>query len=275
MKYKLIILAAALALAGCKKENPDLVAAQDLYQRAIAAYDNGDAMLAKSLLDSIDQKYPAQLEVRRKATVLRPQAIEKVTIQQISSTDSMLAQAQLDIAELEPLMKHIPGGDLEGYYVVADAYNPAFINHSGIEGRVNDANLLYYIVAQNKGKAIGINAIQLSGNDSACRSLPIPEGSARVDVVEGGEIASFLPEEVDTIGQWASVNKVVGAKLVGSKGNANIKLNDKQAAALGTAWKFANAKGRERQARILREKLERQLQIARDQIAKTSAQNPG
>lgn len=270
MKYHILLLAGALALTACKKVDPNQIAAQDLYERATAAYEKGDAMLAKSLLDSIDQKYNEQLEVRRLATTLRPKAIEKMTIQQIAATDSMLAQASLDAAALEPLMKHIPGGELEGYYVVADAYNPSFINTTGIEGRVNDDNLLYYMVAQNRGKAIGINAIQLTADGGQCRSELIPAGSPRVDIVEGGEIATFLAEEVDALGQWASENTVKGATIVGAKGNAKVKLSEKQAAALGTAWKYANAKNRERQARIVREKLERQLQIARDQIAKTT-----
>lgn len=269
MKYLILLMAGALALGACKKEDPDLTAAQDLYDRASAAYAAGDAMLAKSLLDSIDLKYNDQLEVRRMAIKLRPKSIEKVTIQHIASTDSMLARATLDVAELEPLMKHIDGGELEGYYVVADAYNPQFINTTGIEGRVNDDNLLYYMVAQNRGKPIGIRAIQLSSDHGQQQSQSIPEGSPRVDVVEGGEIATFLAEEVDELGRWASENTVNAATLLGSKSNTKVRLSAKQAAALGTAWKFANAKHRERQARIVREKLERQLQIARDQIAKT------
>ncbi len=262
-----------MALTACKKTDPDMVAAQDLYQRATVAYESGNPILAKSLLDSIDSQYPSQLEVRRLATTLRPQAIEKITVQQIASADSMLAKAQLDIAELEPLMKHISGGELEGYYVVADAYNPSFINTTGIEGRVNDNNMLYYMVAQNRGKAIGINAIELTSDGSQMRSESIPDGNPRVDVVEGGEIATFLAEEVTSLGKWASENQVKGATIIGSKGNTKVKLTDKQAAALGTAWKYANAKARERQTRILRERLERQLQIARDQIAKTATEN--
>ncbi len=262
----LILIAAVAALTSCDK-NPEEALSKEYMERVTQAMDNGQYALAMDWMDSVDQRCPTQIEARKQVTSLRAKAIEKVTISQISFADSLLAATQLEIEQLSPLMKHIPGDDLEGYYVVADAYKPGFINSTGVEPRVNDADYNFYIVAQNKGKEIGISQITLNTATSELSSQALPANTARLQTVEGGELASFLPEEVNDLGCWASANPVKGAVINGRKGNVPVKLTDKQAAAFGTAWKFSNAQLQNRRARIMREKLERQLQIARDHQA--------
>lgn len=260
---------AAAAMTACSEKDPDREAAQAFADRAKECLDRNDAIAALALMDSVDILYPQQIEVRRYVTSLRPLAMQQAAIANISVADSLICDAQMQIEELTPLLKHISGGELEGYYVVANAYDAEFTNKTGFEARINDHDFNYYIVANNQGKQIGINQVSLFTDQSDFSSQAIPDGSARSMAVEGTEIASFLPEEVYDLGQWAAVNAsdIKGGMLYGKNGNVKVSFKPAQAQAIGTAWKYARAKQSLRSAMMLREKLDRQLQIARDHEA--------
>lgn len=230
-------------------------------------------MEAMALMDSVDKLYPSQIEARRKVTAMRPKAIEQASILQIAKADSIIAATTIQLAELEPKMKHIDGGDLDGYYVADGATKGAFMNTTGIQARVNDHDFGFYIVAQTRGKKPGISQVAVNTATAECQSQAIPAGSARVVDIEGSELATFLAEEVAELGAWCADNAadIKGAMIFGSKGNQRVALTPAQAQALATAWQFSSAKTRHINALMLREKLDRQLQVARDQIANTAA----
>ncbi len=267
LKNFFLAFVTALLVTACHQKNPEEEAANTYMQNANAALQAGDYASALVWMDSVDKRCPNQIDVRLQVTILRAQTMQSATIAQISRVDSLMATSLRDIEALEPLMKHISGDDLEGYYVVADAYKPDFINSTGIEPRVNDANFTFYIVAQNRGREIKISQITLNTETSEFSSQVLPDGTARLQTVEGGELASFLPEEVYDLGAWAAQNPIKGAVINGRSGNVPVKLNDNQASAFGIAWRYANAKLTNRQAHMERERLERQLQIARDHEA--------
>ena len=267
-----IVLIAVACMASCSSESPDKKAAEQLLTQINNEYSAGNYSRALALMDTLDTRYHDQLDARRAVTALRPQAIEKVTVERIAEADNMIATATAEIENLSPLMKHISGDDLEGYYVVAAAYDPAFINRNGVEPRVNDADFRFYVVAQSRSKKIGLNQVALNSTSDQVQTSVIPASSERVMSVEGSEMASFLPEEADTLGRWATEHTVNSATLLGSKSHVALKLSQKQAESFATAWRFANAKQRLRSALMLREKLDRQLQTARDHIANTAEQ---
>jgi len=265
-----LALLAAASIASCSTENPQKKEAEQLLAQINNEYAAGNYTQALALMDTLDTRYHDQLEARREVTAIRPKAIEKATIERIAEADNLIAAATAEIDSLSPMMRHISGDDLDGYYVVAEAYDPTFINRNGIEPRVNDADFRYYVVAQSKSKKIGLNQVALNSTSEQVQTPVIPETSERVISLEGSEMASFLPEESDTLGRWAAGHIVSGATLMGSKSHVAVKLSQKQAGAFATAWRFANAKQRLRSALILREKLDRQLQTARDHIANTA-----
>lgn len=272
MKYSILFLVGALCLAGCSQNNEDEKAARALMAQAEANINDNRPERAIELLDSLDHAYPAETAVRREAMSLRPKAMEQITIAQIAATDSILLAAQAEIERLSPEFKHIPGNGLEGYYVYAKAYNPNFVNAAqAVEPRVNDANFMFYIAAQNRGKATGLNAIAITDRSGAtCRSEAIPASSARLVNIEGAEMASFLPEEVDSLGRWCAERpeSLASVSLTGPKGSVNIKLNAAQAEAYAAAYRFAAAHQRRASGAVVREKLDRQLQLTREQQAR-------
>lgn len=268
IKILSIAALAASVLASCSGDG-DKERADALLVEINQSLEAGDYAKALALMDTIDRHYPAQIEARRQVTALRPRGIEKETLAMMTSADSAIAFAQADLQTLELLMKHIPGDDLEGYYVVADAYSPSFINTTGVEARVNDADYTYYIVAQTIGRRQGIAAVELMGTDGAsARSESIPADSERRFEIEGSESAVFIPEEVEALGQWASeAGDLASARIITGKGAVDIGLKGAQRSAFGTAWRYADARRRLYDATARRTMLERRLQIARDQIA--------
>jgi len=270
-KYHFLI-AIAFAFLSCSDNDSEEKDAQARLAYADSLISQGNYTLALSELDSIDARYPKMIEVRRHAHDLRPKAIEQLTIKQIQSADSLIAATQQGIAELEGGFTHISGGDLEGYYL-PDGYKAnAFTNTTNIQPRVNDADFRFYIVASNNGKYLKINRVSYLIGGSEYVSNAIPAGSERSSRIEGSEIATFLPEEVDSIGRIsANANSpVTGAVIIGENGRQKVTVTPAQSKALVNAWRYGNLRQQLRSALILREKLDRQLQTSRDQLANRS-----
>ena len=266
---KYLIGAFALALAACSADDPDKKAAAELVDEITLDLQAGRAAHALELMDTLNTKYASQIEARKQAMALRPAAIEAVTIEQIQHADSLIAVSSVEVSNLEGLFAHVPGDDLEGYYLVKDAKQNFLGSPASVEPRVNDDNMMFYIVAQAKGKNLGISRVVLFTSTEQCQSQAIPAGSPRVVDLEGAELASFLPEEVDDLGAWAAEHEadIKGAMIYCASGHKKVALTPAQARAFATAWRYANAKQRQRQGAMLREKLDRQLQVARDQAA--------
>lgn len=263
---KTMIAMALVALASCSGDDPDKKAAQELLDEITLDMEAGRAEHALELMDTLNTKYGSQIELRKQAMAMRPAAIEAVTIGRIQSADSIIAVSTLEIEALKDLFEHVPGDDLEGYYIVKDAKGNFLGAPAAVEPRVNDDNMMFYIVAQTRTRNGHISQVVLNTATEQCESEAIPAGSARVVDLEGSEMATFLPEEVDALGAWAAehADQIKGAMIYTASGHKAVALTPAQARAFGTAWKYANAKQRNRQARILREKLDRQLQMARD-----------
>lgn len=274
-KFSLSILAvAALFQVSCNSDDTQ----QRMSQAELAAADSllahGCYTQALERLDSIEAKYPQMIDVRRNAHAMRPRAIEQLTIRQIQSADSLIAVSQEGIAKLEGEFTHYSGGDLEGYFLPKGFNNDGFTKAVSFQPRINDADFRFYLVVNNSGATLNIRRIayEISGQEYV--SDPIPANSERTSRFEGSELAVFLPEEVDSIGAVSAsssspISKVI---LIGDKGRMELKVSRQQAEALVNAWRYGHFKNQLRGALILREKLDRKLQTARDQIANTSEQ---
>lgn len=264
-----IIFAAALALAACGSDNSDEQAAARELAAADSMISNGAYASALSALDSIEVHYPKNIDVRRHVHDLRPRAIERYTIEQIQRADSLIAATQEEIAGLENEFTHVSGGDLEGYCLHKSYKAQAFTNTTGVQPRVNDADYRFYLVASNNGSKLNIRRLAYVISGKEYISEAIPAGSERSTALEGGELATFLPEEVDSVGKisFESTAPVTEIVLIGDNGRRKVKVSPSQAEGLVKSWRYGNQKNQLRSALILREKLDRQLQTARDQIA--------
>lgn len=262
---------AAAAFSSCDSEaRKEERASRELVEQVQVNVDNGNYEKALALIDSLDKAYPAQVESRRSVIPLRAKAMKEYSEQRLMQTDSLVTVLQSSIGEFTDVMHHVKGDDdLDGYYVVKSAYNPDFYNFTGIQPRVSDLDYSFYIVASVADKKVGVTQIVLSSPSGQMASVAIPADSERAGDVDafGSDIASFRTEEVADLASWAADNADAINKLIikGSVGEVETKLSAAQVSAISTAWRFADIASRLQHALRLKEKLEKQLVLARDQ----------
>lgn len=244
--------------------------ARNLAGQANTCYENGEYETAISLIDSLNKAYPAQVELRRELIPLRAKAMKAYSEESLVRTDSLVTVLQAQIAGYSDVMHHVEGDDdLDGYYVVKSTYNPDLSAFTGIQPRVSDLDYSMYIIASSADKRVGVTQIVLSSPDGQMASTAIPEDSERAGDTDafGSDIASFRAEEVADLAAWAAENAASVNRLIirGSLGEVEVKLTPAQVAALGTAWQFAEVASKLQTAVRLKDKLEKQLVLARDQ----------
>lgn len=265
-------LSAALSISvfSCgKKADPE---AEGLLARAQAAFDNADYDGARSLLDSLQKAYPAEVGVQRSGMALRPKVIEQLTLAEIQRTDSAIAAEKLEADRLKGTLRWVKTpGMIEGYWTYGKTYRPDFMNTTGIEPRVSEIGEFYIVSSVNPAKGLKHTAISVSGNGGRAETAPVPYDGESNYRIDGGEIITFSPQASDTIGAFAFSNQ--GAPLtlnfIGS-GNRSMKLTTDQAAAISAAYRYSKITIDARERTVNRQRLEKQLAIARDQIARTA-----
>lgn len=257
------IALAAMMLTSCGDKDKE--GATQLYNEGAAAVEAHNYAGALVILDTLNARYPKQFELRKAAMRVRASAMEGMALDSISAGDRVLAEATVRLDALRPHFRHVDSSvGLDGYFL-PEGVSDKVMTATGIQARVTDKGY-FYIVANVQGRAIGLNSIELcQGGDCISSSQISP---ARIVKVEGSESASFNPEDLEGIGAWLEshpgADKVV---LAGSKGKVPVKMNAKLRQELLDCYHFSEALQAQRSASIKREKYERMLATARDQLA--------
>lgn len=262
-KTLIAVSLSAMLLSSCGDKAKE--GASQLYAESKAAIEARNYQGAMTLLDTLNTRYPDQLDIRRAALRLRASAMEGMATDSISAGDAALAQATINLNALRPHFRHVDSSvGLDGYFLPVGVSDKV-MTATGIQARVTDKGY-FYIVANVQGRAIGLRAIELTDGSERIASSDI--SSARIVKVEGSESASFNPEDLVGVGAWLEshpkANKVI---LVGSKGNVSVKMDNKLRKEIVDCYLFSEALQAQRSASIKREKYERMLATARDQLA--------
>lgn len=93
------LVAATLAACG-SSGSKDTESAAKLVADAENAIENHKYAEAIELLDTLQVRYPKEVEIQRKAMNVRPLAIEGLTISEMEQTDSLLAVASWQVDSL-------------------------------------------------------------------------------------------------------------------------------------------------------------------------------
>ena len=272
MNRLLISLVAALLLVSCAGTGDSGADAAALYGRIAKAVEAGDYALALQLADSLDSAYTADVELRRKAMPLRAKANEGVALQRIPLVEGAIADAMTVLDQYGPEMVKV-GEGAEYYMVPAGWPGLRDVRHTGIEPRV-DSNANFRIVLKSTGKSIGLNAMRLSVGGTSVSS--VPADASRVAVLNDSEMLSLTQEESAALVEWLRSHgsePQLKAELVGTAGATTVQLTPAMAARLVQAWDFAMAQQQIVRLTAERSKLEKQLQIARDQQARLLIDN--
>lgn len=263
------LICSTFLFSGCASKESK--AADGLLERASKAIDEGNSTLAISILDSLQYNYPSEVDKQREGMKLRPKAIEISLLAEIQTTDSMIA-VYADIHKtLGEKMKTISGPDLvEPYQTPIQGYNPNFINTTGLQARIDRAGQFYVVSSVNPG---GVNHISLnfkSGGDELISESVLYDGELNYRL-NGSEVITFMPSKCEVIGAFMQAHRTtpVTVTFVGEKGKTRqIKLSQAQVEGMADAYLYSEAAIRGRDLTVELQKLERQLQVARDQMAR-------
>lgn len=270
---KFFLLPAMALLASCSGEKtaPE---AQGLLDEAQQAFESADYSRAVLLLDSLQKNHPGEIALQRQGMALRPRVIEQATLKQISTNDSLMALDRISSEQLKPKLKWIKTPRmLEGYWVASQGYNPGFMNSTGIQGRVSEIGEFY--IVSSATPAIGHTSLSLSDGKASASTPAVPYDGESNYRIGGGEVITFSPAQSDTIGKFAYSRSDIPLTLsFNGKSTKKMKLTPAQVRAISDTWAYALTITRARQLAAERQRLEATLQVARSQIAKTTAETP-
>lgn len=267
----IVILTVAIA---CSCSDKDKQQATNLLSQANEALAEGDWNSAMTLIDSIDHTYPRQVDIRRKAMHLRAKAMETESLLKLQSTDSLLAVSQIAADSIMSGLTRVDN-PVEPYYVAAGSTTPsAFMSENSIQGRMTPEGIFY--IVSSLAPANKYTAISLSddyGNE--VRTLDVAMDGERNSIVEGRQIITFMPSECDTLGVFATQNsdKKLQLRFLGSPAKT-VTLQPKSVSELASIYQASKAVWSLKKTALEKERLTKQLDIARSQMARTYETNP-
>ncbi len=251
----------AIAITSCGNNNKD-----EAIQLSTAAENEvkaGNYQAAVTLLDTLDTRYATETEVRRSAMKFRAMAVEGLTLKRISAVDDTLAQLTNKLDAWEKSFDYVanPGKNLGGNFIAKSIVK----DKCDILPRINDEGY-FTLSVKVAGRSIGFKSVCFVDGNASSSTTPIDP--SRLVKVENTEMTVLQQEDVKDAIKWLAEHpSTVTYELVGAKTTVKQKLSSKLYSAIIDTWAFANDKQAYRLALIEREKLERKLQLCRDQLA--------
>ena len=254
-----------MILSGCSDNSK---AARELLSQAESMAVSGDYPGALALLDSVDSRYAAEVEVRRDAMSLRPRIMEMLTLKELSTADSMIVQLTIEADAVKDVMDFVEDS-FEGYYTTKALKGKVPAEKPGLYARMSADGI--YTVVSSCPKGTESTAVGLKSGDDEVMSARVAHDGERNDRSRGVEIINFMPSECDTLGVFAErhTGGEIKATFFGEKKNHTMTLPKDQAEALGSVHKASVIVGRLHKAQLEKTRLERQLDVARSQMART------
>lgn len=270
-KRTLLGVAMAMLLFSCGGKDTDTERAEAIVNQADSAITAGDYDLAVTLLDTLKSRYPREIKVQRGAMNLRPRAIEGQTIRQIEITDSMLAASS---HRRDSMMNHFSFVNnpelVEGYYVIKEYANSSLFNRTGVEARITPEGE-FYIISSLNAKPVKHTSLSLKNQAGEVSTATVDYDGDRNYRSGGTEMITFVGAECDTLGQFLTDNRGAATTLIfnGAK-SYSTPLSKLDRKSIEQTYEMANVLTENRKLNLKRDFLDRQLQVARDQIARTT-----
>lgn len=265
IKTGIISLICISALSSCDS-NGEKPAAK-LLEEAKECSNAGQFTEAMVLIDSLNKTYPGAVKARRESTALMPEIMEKATLAELSVADSMVAVLQLQGDSLKSGIEYV-NNPIEGYYVGKGAKNIDPNSTPGIHGRLS-ADGRFYIIATSP-KAVKSTSVSVLVNGAEAVTSTVKFDGERNDRSSGREIITFIEAECDTVGKL--IAKYPGNEVTATfhgTGTAEMKLPAKQVKAIADLYNAAAIIRESKLAQLRKSKLEKRLEVARSQMART------
>ncbi|MBD5376137.1 MAG: hypothetical protein HDR77_11790 [Bacteroides sp.] len=270
--FRLLVAAALTATLTTACGDKDKDAATGLLADAQAQFEARQFNSALATLDTLDARYPAQVDIRRDAMHLRPKVIEAASLAELASTDSLIAVLTISGDSLRSTLTYVPDS-FEGYYTSSRISSQKPADAPGLYARMSPEGVFTLISSAKKGTES--TAVTLSAAGAEASTAHVACDGERNDRSRGVEIITFMPAECDTIGHFAFIHKgqPLTVSFIGSK-TATQPLSTDQAEALAEVWSASRILGSLRMAQMRKTHLERTLDIARSQMARTYRDDP-
>ena len=271
-KIAITLAIPALMLCACHRTDPQHEAAVALDSRIDSAINAKSYAEAITLIDSLNHAYPLELELRKATGLKRAKAYEGLSITEIPRLDSTITACQAKILELTAeFVTRQPSASLPPYMIYKAAAKGDFAAGAGIQARVNtgeDAKDTPWTLAVNAGRNIGQTRIDVECANGARYTMLTP--------VTDGQMASVSPESAADLAEYLAngAYKATNVTFTGSKGTSRAKITPAESEGIAKAWTLADTNSKLFNALAERERLERQLQIARDQAANAPRPKP-
>lgn len=258
-------LIVGMSFQGCSEKDDK---AGELLGQSQEALETGNYEEVLILLDSIDHTYPDAVEVRRKAMAIRPKAIENVTIKQLSVTDSLLA---VEMSKGETLCNKLVKIDnpIEPYMIGETEKGVVFSAVAGLHSRLSPDGMLFLTVTNDK--PCGAERVILISGDDRMESPIIKVDGERNQLLNGREVINFTPEESNDLSEFIIMHKNAPVTLVfeGRRGSQKMNLSEVQEQAVHQTYETSRTLINCRVLNLEKQRLEKQLAVARNQIART------
>lgn len=263
---RILAILMAMCVVSC---SGDKATATKLLEDAKLAITQQKYHQAVALLDSIDKAYASQVDVRRQAMNVRPQAIEGMTLREIEKADSALAVAQAEFVNLKPLFQTVSDARLVEPYMVAKTADKSILEKTGIQARLTpDGD--FYVISSLNGKSIKHTSVGFVADGQSVSTSVVAYDGDRNYRSNGSEIITFVDSECDTLGVFACNHDNSPIILVfnGNKSHS-VKMSAKEVKAFADTYRYSQSIKGIRTAMRRKEFLDQQLMVARNQIART------
>lgn len=241
-------------------------AARELLAQADSALAAQNYHQALEVLDTLNSRHRDQTAVRREGLLLRARAFEGIARDSISIASDELVAASAVLDSLRPMFTHVPGPEGVTGFFLPNGTESRIMGATALQARV-DEDGLFYVVVNVSGRRPGIQCITMTDGADSYTSSAVTD--ARIVDVAGSQSASFSPEDVEGMGQWLEAHPGASRASVTVRHGADVVINLTPALKkeIVRCYRFSQALQAQRRASIHREKYERMLATARDQIA--------
>ncbi|MCM1292812.1 MAG: hypothetical protein NC230_04435 [Bacteroides sp.] len=222
---------------------------------------------ALTLLDSIDHVYPKAVETRSETRMLRPLWLEQYTARQLSVNDSLMTANQIEGEQLRSQLRYVTNA-IEGYYVATGNESVDVRNSGGLHSRVSP-DFHFYLTASSPG-SVAMTAVALESDGESIVSEQVPYDGERNTRNSSCETITFTEAQSAPLAEFVNqhAKSPITIRFIGSNGRTHtMTLSDTQKNAMLTCYGLTMAANADKRYRLEKERLTRQLEIARNQIA--------
>lgn len=244
--------------------------AEELSAKIDTLINTGQYQEALQYIDTLNTRYPKEVELRKASMLSRARAMEGVINDSIPIVDAQIERTQQELDSLKPYFTAVNDPGLPGYIVDKAVRNVNLLSGNNLQPRLGDALSSWTLVVNVKGhKNITGLSIEIDGRRA---SSSASNAESRRVKGSSGEMFSFTTAEVDPIAEAIAGSVVSPAVLYieTSTGAVSIKLSEPMVTAIWRTYIFSKLREEHRLALVRRELLERKLAVARNQVENLS-----